>query len=608
LTPEAVIDRYLEAVSTYPHDPALLGLLLGTDADLLSRWLLSLSCPAEPGALLEAITALPADSFRTLALAQCVAVLAAPGSARLAFEQWRAALTASLVGEALAVEKSIADPEAFRWRVLLASSGVILPHDPWLVELQAFRGSRRDLLEDASIEHRLFAVVEAFDGADAPASQDAARQLLNLDTERYRAIVASAEARRAEILASLRLAPEGDADATDRVWLRLQLGILEPLLASPGDRPSRGLREMHPLVSRRLLGRVPVVFLVDAPADRLVRLDGAGPDIARSSQTSVIARCVRLGERSELIARADQAVADRQVLRSLGSDEGLCLPGVNAAGNAAGALVFALDEEADQEAAMAIYAAALGRQLTARGSEGVQENVLTRYRRQEEKRLRELVHEANNPLSIVNNYLHILELRLAHEPQAVEQLKLIGAELRRTGAIIAQARSLPPLDLDREEAQVEYADVDLNELARQLVELHLGLAADFRVSLGDSLVAGSLIIRSDRQRLAQILNNLMRNAIEAAPGASVTVSTVSGVFREGREGVLLGVADTGPGLPRNVAERLAEPKQSTKGGDHSGLGLHIVHRLVGELGGSIDVRTGPGQGTAFTVFLPVSPR
>ena len=116
---------------------------------------------------------------------------------------------------------------------------------------------------------------------------------------------------------------------------------------------------------------------------------------------------------------------------------------------------------------------------------------------------------------------------------------------------------------------------------------------------------GAVVVNSDEQRLAQILNNLVRNAIEAASGESVTIGTDTGVFREGREGVEIYVTDTGPGLPRAVLERLADPKESSKGGDHAGLGLHIVHRLVRELGGNIDVRTASGQGTSFSLFLPL---
>jgi signal transduction histidine kinase len=233
------------------------------------------------------------------------------------------------------------------------------------------------------------------------------------------------------------------------------------------------------------------------------------------------------------------------------------------------------------------------------------EDALERFRRQEERRLRVLVHEANNPLSIVNNYLHILELTLAHEPQAVQQLQLIGTELKRVAELVAEARHVPMPEGEGQPGVLEVAELDLNALARQVLALHGGYAANHSVALAESLSPGSLVLRSDEHRLAQVLNNLLRNAIEAASGGTVTVSTTAGVFRQGREGVMLGVADSGPGLPRDVLVRLADPKQSSKGDGHAGLGLHIVHRLVDELHGSIDVRTGPGQGTAFSIFLPV---
>ena len=608
MTPEAVIDQYLETAARLPLDPAAFVELLGTDADLLSRWLLLLSCPAEPEAFLQALEQLPAERFRDLALSQALAVLTVSGSVRLSFDQWQSVLTSSLVGEHLAREVGLDKPVAVRWRVLLAASGVNLAQDALLMELLAFRGTRRELLEDASPIHRLFAVVEALDVTDPLVSQEAAQELLGVPPERYQVLVAEAEASCAALLEKLGLSGEGDQDSEERLWLRLQMGILGRLFPAGAD--LAGLLETHAMVCRRLFGRVPELLLVDPAGGALRSAGSAGPDISLDSQTSTIARCARLVERFELIDRADQAVADRQVLRHLGTADAVCLPLVDSTGGVAGVLVYAMDEDVDQELAMGLYAAELGRRLMRApgGAEGASEALL-RYRQLEEKRLRELVHEANNPLSIVNNYLHILELKLGHEPEAVEQLRLIGAELRRVSEIISQARELPELEAEPAEAEpFELEDVDLNQLVRQVVELHLGYARDYDVALEEVTVPGRLVIHSDDQRLVQILNNLVRNAIEAGRGARVTLSTVSGVFREGREGVQLSVADTGPGLPRDVLERLAEPKQSSKGGDHSGLGLHIVHRLVGELGGSIDVRTSSGQGTSFTVFLPLTPQ
>lgn len=606
MTPEAVIDRYLETAGREPFDAAAFALLLGTDADLLSRWLQLLSCPADPQIFTDRVAALPAERFHDLAMSQALAVLTVSGSVRLSFDQWQSVLNTSLVGEQLAEELGLDKPVAVRWRVLLAASGVNLEQDGELMELLAFRGARPELLEDASVIHRLFAVVESLDLNDPLASQETAAALLGIEPERYQSLLHNAEARCAQLIEELGLAADRDFDAAERLWLRLQVGILGRLFV-PGASEAE-LLDTHLLVSRRLFGRTPEVFLRDG-GDRLRRLGGGGPDIALDSHTSGIARCARLGERCELLDRADQAVADRQVLRRLGSGDAVSLPLLTAPGAVGGVAVFAIDEDVDHEIVMGLYAEELAKRIgRTPATEGRSDpDVLGRFRQREEKRLRELVHEVNNPLSIVNNYLHILELKLAHEPEAVEQLRLIGAELRRAGDIVAQAREVPEPEVERRDAGVDFAELDLNGLARRVVELHGGYAQEHQVTLGYDLTAGHARVRSDEQRLSQILNNLVRNAIEAARGASVTVLTVGGVYRESREGLLLEVADTGPGLPREVLTRLTEPKQSSKGGDHAGLGLHIVHRLVHEIGADIDVRTAPGEGTRFSIFVPLEP-
>lgn len=600
MTPEAVIDRYLETAGREPFDANAFALLLGTDADLLGRWLQLLSCPADPDTFVERVQALPAARFHDLAMSQALAVLTVSGSVRLSFDQWQSVLHTSLVAEVLAEELALPRPVALRWRVLLAASGVNLGEDPDLMELLAFRGARRELLEDASTIHRLFAVVEALDVTDPLQSQETAQVLLGIDPERYRALLQKADVRISELLARLGLSADGDHEAAERLWLRMQVAILGRLIP---DQPSEAdLLEAHTLASRRLFGRVPALLLLDRGRARLNYLGETGPQIALDSQSSIIARCARLGERCEIIDRSDQSVADRQVLRHLGSTDGVCVP-LSPAGGLAGVIVFPTDEDVDHDTVMALYAEELAKRL---GSAAATEpDALGRFRQQEQKRLRELVHEVNNPLSVVNNYLHILELKLEHEPEAVEQLRLIGRELRRAGDIVAQAREIPDAGSERAETVIQAEVMELNGLVRRVVELHTGYAQDHQVTLQHRLSAGATTIRSDEQRLAQVLNNLVRNAIEATQGGTVTVSTESGVYRESRPGVLLEVSDTGPGLSRDVLERLTEPKQSRKGGEHSGLGLHIVHRLVAEIGGRIDVRTAPGEGTRFSIFLPV---
>lgn len=611
MTPEAVIDRYLEIASREPFDPVAFVRLLGTDADLLGRWLQVLSCEAEPAALLDALTALPADRFQELALAQALAVLTVSGSVRLSFDQWQSVLHTSLVGEALGTALGLPDPAGLRWRLLLAASGVNLPQDATLTEMLALRGSRPELLEDASLVHRVFAIVESLDVIDPLQSRDAAAALLGIDSERFRDLLTEADRQARALLTHLDLPGEDEMDSAERLWLRLQVAtlgrLLEPAFGLPGA--GQALEETHRLVALRLFGRVPELFVRAPQGARLLRIGGGGPEIAVASRSSRIARSARDRARVRLVERPDQAVADRQVLRRLACDDALCVPLLAGGETSVGVLVFATDEDVDQELAMGLYADELAKRLSrpelpaAPGGPS-----LADYQQQEARRLRELVHEATNPLTVVTNYLHILEARLAGEPDVVGQLQMLGSEIRRASDLFLQARDLSSIEpVEREEAVVPVTSVDLNEFVSRAVELHRGYAHQHNVSLLDHYAAERLDIQADEHRLAQILNNLVRNAIEAAPGATVTVSTITGVFRESREGALLEVADTGPGLPRAVLAGLGGPQQSEKGGTHAGLGLHIVYRLVKELGAGIDVRTAPGQGTTFSLFLPRRP-
>jgi signal transduction histidine kinase len=469
------------------------------------------------------------------------------------------------------------------------------------MELAAFRGVRPELLRDASLLIRIFGVVDAFEVLDEYEAAQLAQSLLDIDAGHFPELVDWAAGRCSDLVRSLELASEPEADWSNRLWVQQQVTMLTALLTMAETQNE--LQSAHAFITRSLFRQVPLLLMESRPGHYQSVLE-PDVDIHLDSSSSLIADAIRGGEVRAVSERADLSVGDRQLLRRMHAEEAHCLP-IRHQEESLGVLLMADDDDVDYEFALDLYLQALGQRLARLGQGGGEQDQLRKYRQREEKRLRELVHEANNPLSVVQNYLHILQMRLQHDASASEQLDMIGTELRRATEIIQQARDLPPISDGDSDAQVVFGEFDVNALARRVQELHLGYAADHDVDLDLVIRPGSVVLRSDEQRLAQILNNLVRNAIEAASGESVTIGTDTGVFREGREGVEVYVTDTGPGLPRAVLERLADPKESSKGGDHAGLGLHIVHRLVGELGGNLDVRTAAGQGTSFSLFLPL---
>jgi two-component system sporulation sensor kinase C len=102
----------------------------------------------------------------------------------------------------------------------------------------------------------------------------------------------------------------------------------------------------------------------------------------------------------------------------------------------------------------------------------------------------------------------------------------------------------------------------------------------------------------------QILYNLVRNAIQAAPpGTEVTVN----ICRDARE-IAVSVEDRGPGIPDTILSRIFDPFFSTKQGDTEGgmgLGLSVSQSLAEAMGGRIEVTSKPGKGSRFSAIFPL---
>jgi PAS domain S-box-containing protein len=163
----------------------------------------------------------------------------------------------------------------------------------------------------------------------------------------------------------------------------------------------------------------------------------------------------------------------------------------------------------------------------------------------------------------------------------------------------------------------ERVPVNIQFVVEETLEL-LDASLPGNIRLQTRLVAGDVAVIGDATRLHQVAMNLCTNAIQAmTAGGTLDVSLerieltqTRSVFRgtlAARPHVRLVVADTGGGIPPHVIERIFDPFFTTKGvGEGTGLGLSLVHGIVGDLGGGIDVQSHPGTGTRFEIWLPVT--
>ncbi|MFO0577678.1 MAG: ATP-binding protein [Polyangia bacterium] len=210
-----------------------------------------------------------------------------------------------------------------------------------------------------------------------------------------------------------------------------------------------------------------------------------------------------------------------------------------------------------------------------------------------------VAHEINNPLCGVMGLVKALRGRTLPENKFNEYIKTIQEGLERMRGTVQGL-----LDLVRERP-LEITRVDAAEVIEECLRLCGVSARKKQVELKLSLQRAEAMVSADRSRLAQVMINLLLNAIYATPsGGSVEFSAVRDGDRIG-----LRVSDTGVGMPREVLERVCEPFFTTKPtGQGTGLGLAVVSSIVKAHKGELAIDSAPGSGTTITVWLPRAQR
>jgi heavy metal sensor kinase len=218
-------------------------------------------------------------------------------------------------------------------------------------------------------------------------------------------------------------------------------------------------------------------------------------------------------------------------------------------------------------------------------------------------------HELRTPLTIIKGELQELVRGSDCPPELRERIGSTLEEVARLENLVSGLLVLSRLDAG--DAQREWLDVDLGELAHSTVE-QMRLVADDRGVQMDASALKPLVVRGDRGRLKQVIVNLLDNAIKFTPrGGRVTLSS------EAQSGAgLLEVRDTGIGIPAEALPHLFErffrvDAARARGSDTNeggvGLGLSIVQAICSAHGAQIEVESSPGNGSCFRLRFPAAP-
>jgi signal transduction histidine kinase len=211
-------------------------------------------------------------------------------------------------------------------------------------------------------------------------------------------------------------------------------------------------------------------------------------------------------------------------------------------------------------------------------------------------------HELRSPMAAVIGSARTLQQRWRElGPEQRESfLELIAGETTRLATLIGDV-----LDTSRIEAgtfSYAFTTIDVAALVRDTVAT-AAIGID-EVELEASVAEPLPLVRGDRERLRQVLGNLIENAVKYSPaGEAVRVNA----YRHGRD-VVVDVTDTGPGISREHQRLIFEKfgRVASNGGKPgTGLGLFIARSIVEAHGGTLEVRSTPGRGATFSVTLPV---
>ena len=214
-----------------------------------------------------------------------------------------------------------------------------------------------------------------------------------------------------------------------------------------------------------------------------------------------------------------------------------------------------------------------------------------------------VAHEINNPLAIINEKAGLIKDIFSFKPEYQPEPRLMGLADSIINSVERCATITRRLLRFARHLEVSIETIHLEEVVREVLGFvdkeAVYRSIEVSVEIEDEIPA----FESDRGKLQQIFLNITNNALAAVADGGRLVITLK---RANENAVSISFTDNGRGIPEEDLERVFEPFFTTKASQGgTGLGLSITYGLVQELGGTIQVESTVGQGTRFTITLPL---
>jgi signal transduction histidine kinase len=210
-------------------------------------------------------------------------------------------------------------------------------------------------------------------------------------------------------------------------------------------------------------------------------------------------------------------------------------------------------------------------------------------------------HEIRNPLAVINNSIYYVKTKLSANGVEVDakigkHISIIESEIQQANGIISEILTF---------ARTRELKPEIKSLNLFLEDILSTYPFPGNIQVLKEFCTEDPMVMIDPEEMKQALRNIIGNAIEAMTAGGVLKAAT--LIVSPQDWVRIDISDTGPGIPKDVRERIFTPFYTTKARG-TGLGLAVVKKVIDRHKGKVDVASEVGQGTTFQLYLPQASR